>query len=318
MRLLTCGNDNRISLPEKFRTFHRFRFSSSAFIDGALPHADHVKAAHSSSLRNDPDRRHEVFNFYPFLLRSTYLRFVCRHIAALTSIADGDGFSSQPDSRPRRINGGIAATDDDYIAPNIQLATAVNFLQHLQSAIYTLRIFTGNIEGDIPVRPGAQKDSLKTLINQIPDGVDRRACAYLYAGICNSLYFAVQDGTGKSEGIDSHPQYSSRFAMGLKYGYAETLPVEEVGGRKTGGTAADYSHSFRPSRFLSTRQPGSSLRHFTIGKKTFDAADGHCLVQRTAATGILAGVVADAPAYPRQGIVLPDDIKGFVESGGGS
>jgi hypothetical protein len=27
-------------------------------------------------------------------------------------------------------------------------------------------------------------------------------------------------------------------------------------------------------------------------------------------------VVADAPAYARQGIVLPDDIKGLVESGG--
>jgi hypothetical protein len=243
---------------------------------------------------------------------------VCRHIAALTSIADGDGFSSQPDSGPRRINGGIAATDDDYVAPNIQLATAVNFLQHLQSAIYTLRIFTGNIEGEIPVRPGAQKDSLKTLINQIPDGLDRRACAYLYAGICDSLYFGVQDGTGKSEGIDSHPQYSSRFMMGLEYGDAETIPVEEVGGRKAGGTAADYGHFFRPPRLLGARQPWVSLRQLTVGKKTFDTADRHRLVQRTAPAGILAGMVTDAPAYAWQGIVLPYDIKGLVKPRGRS
>jgi hypothetical protein len=104
--------------------------------------------------------------------------------------------------------------------------------------------------------------------------------------------------------------------MGLKYGYAETLPVEEVSSRETGGTTADYGHSFRPFRLLNIRQPGSSLRHFAIGKKTFDTADGYRLVQRTAATGILAGVVADTPAYARQGIVLPDDIKGLIESGG--
>jgi hypothetical protein len=46
---------------------------------------------------------------------------------------------------------------------------------------------------------------METLINQISDGADRCACAYLYTGIFDGLYFGIQDGTGKSEGIDSHP-----------------------------------------------------------------------------------------------------------------
>ena len=129
------------------------------------------------------------------------------------------------------------------------------------------------------MRPCTQKDGLETLINQIPDGTDRCAYTYLYAGICDGLYLGVEDLAGKSEGIDSHPQYSPRFTVGLKNCYAETLPVEKVGGRKASGTAADYGHSFRPSRFLSARQPGSTLRHFTIGKKTFNTADGNRLVQ---------------------------------------
>jgi hypothetical protein len=130
---------------------------------------------------------------------------VCRHIAALTAVTDGDGFGSQPDSGPGRINGGVAATDDNYIAPDVRLAAGVEFLQHLQGSIYTFRIFTGNIEAEVPVGPGTQKDSMETLINQISDGTDRCACAYLYTGIFNGLYFGIQDGTGKSEGIDSHP-----------------------------------------------------------------------------------------------------------------
>jgi hypothetical protein len=243
---------------------------------------------------------------------------VRRHIAALTAVADGDGFSSQPDSGPGRINGGIAATDDDYIAPDVQLTTGVEFLQHLQGAIYTLRIFTGYIEAEIPVRPGTQKDSLETLINQIPDGADRCACTYLYAGICDGLYLGVEDLAGKSEGIDSHPQYSPRFTVGLKNCYAETLPVEKVGGRKASGTAADYGHSFRPSRLLSDRQSRPALRHFTVGEETFDATDRHCLVQRTAAAVFLAGMMADAPAYAGKRIVLPYDIKGLVKSRSGS
>jgi hypothetical protein len=145
--------------------------------------------------------------------------------------------------------------------------------------MYAPRIFTGDIEAEVPVGSCAQNDGMETLINQISDGEDRRARAYLHTGIFNGLYFGIQDGAGKSEGIDSHPQYSSRFAIGLKYGCAETLPVEEVSSRKTGGTAADYGHSFRPSRFLSARQPGPALRHFTVGKKTFDTADGNRLVQ---------------------------------------
>jgi hypothetical protein len=164
------------------------------------------------------------------------------------------------------------------------------------------------------VGPGAQENSLETLINQIPDGVDWRTRAYLYTGICDSLNFGIQDSTGKSEGIDSHPQYSSRFMMGLKYGDAKTLPVEEVGGRKTGGTATDYGHSFRPPRPLGARQPRLPLRQLAVGKKPFDIADRHGLIQRTAPAGVLAGMVTDAPAYARQGIVLPYYIKGLIKT----
>jgi hypothetical protein len=303
-----------ICRPEKLRTFNRFRSPSSAFIDGTLLHADHIKARHSSSPENDPDGRHEVFNLYTLLLRSPYLRSVCRHIAALTAVADSDGLGSQPDGGPGRIKGGIAAADDDYVTPKIQLTTGVKFLQHLQGAIYILRLFTGNIEAKIPVRPGTQKDSLETLIGQISDGADRCARTHLYAGICDGLYLGVQDGAGEPEGIDSYPQYPARFMMGLKYGDAETLPVEKIGGREAGGTAANYGHSLRSSRLLGARQPRLALRHFTVGKKTLDTADRHRLIHRTAATGFLAGMVAYAPAYPRQGIVLPYDIKGFVKS----
>jgi hypothetical protein len=233
----------------------------------------------------------------------------------LAAVADGDRFGSQPDSGPGHINGGVAATDDNYIAPDVWLAAGIEFLQHLECPIYTFSIFTGNIEAEIPVGPGAQENSMETLINEISDRADRCASAYLYTGIFNCLYFGIQHGTGKPKGIDSHPQYSPRFAMGLKYGHSETFPVEEVGSCKTGGTAADYCHLFRPSRFLSSQQPGPALHHFTVGKKTFDTTDGYRLVQRTAATYILTGVMADAPAYARQRIVLPDNIKRLVESG---
>ena len=88
-----------------------------------------------------------------------------------------------------------------------------------------------------------------------------------------------------------------------------------MGGGQPRRTGADDGDPFRSARGLSaagnTGTPSASL---PVGEKAFDGADGHGLVELAPAAGLFAGVMADAAADARQGVVLADDVQGFVEA----
>ena len=236
-----------------------------------------------------------------------------RHLLPRPPVQDRH-LCAQPERRARGVHRDVATAHHDGPPADGRGLAQVPRAQEAVARDHPLQLLAPDLQPLLGVGAGRQKEGPVPLLQE---AVERDVPAHgapraeLDAGAADVVDLRVQHVAGQPVRRDARAEHAAQLPPRLEDGRPVSPDGQVVGGRQAAGPGADHG-DLLPGVPLRLRGLEAHLR-LQVGQKPLDRLDGDRLVPFSAAALRLAGVVADAPADGRQGVVPLDQLERLLE-----
>jgi hypothetical protein len=218
-----------------------------------------------------------------------------------------------PDSRPGRVYGAIAITDDDDVLADKGVSHQVQGQEQRNAVHNPLDFLAWYVQTVILVSAYGQEEGPIATLFQIGKGYiapDRYSGSYVDPHRLNGLNFSLAHLFGQSKTGNAGGQHSADNAVSLEHHRRVPSARQFPGGRKSGWASTDYSYLFR-IRVRTFTLVGNSTGRI-IGRVAVERPYEHRAVEFTSAALELTGMSADPSQCRGKGRHFIDQRQRFV------
>ena len=176
-----------------------------------------------------------------------------------------------------------------------------------------LHLLSGDVQLAGEHGPAADEDGIIVLPEFFKGDIlaDAGVEVNLHAQVLDHLDLRLQDVLGEAVFGDPHRHPAARHGQGFKDIHAISVRGQIVGGRQAGRTGADNGNLFI-FFLLDFRDVAGLGVQVQIGHEALEVHDVDGLFDLAPHAGLLAGMVADPAADGREGVLLFDELEGFL------
>ena len=298
------------------------RNAAALIVSSAQQHLFQTKTLHPA-LTADFHRGNQISEFDPFGFRLRDLVLVGRHLFLAAAVIDRH-LRAETDSGTRHIQRHIAAADDCDLITDLRALALVDMAQKVHAGIDAVKL----LPGDIQLRAlGGTDSQIEGLIAFLPQRVERHVPADLHAGLkfyaqlTQHIDFGVEDALFQPEGGNAQREHTAQHLLFFKNGDRVALDRQIVSAAQARRACADHGDLLRVglADLIEELWNITGIRvQLPLGDVFLDLVDGHRRVHIAAGAGLLALLVADAPADRRERDLLLDELQrlGIAPLGG--
>src|SRR4030042_6565434 len=252
--------------------------------------------------------------------RFLYILLKGGHLVARLKADDMDlpfpfALPGHPQRGSRNVKSHITAADDRNLFPDVYPPLKLYVPQERKAVVKAVKAFI--LAGDanaLALPPScADENRLVTHFLDVINGkihVHRRAVPYFNAALLDIFNLLLYHRLGQAEFRHAHHQHAAADRKRLEYRSRVSPPGEIEGAGQAGGAGPDDRH-------LPGLCPGKGGRRRIHGLEVFvrceslQRPDRHGFIEDAPAAPYLAGMVAYAAADGREGVPLPDNLRGL-------
>ena len=167
----TAGNDG-LGGDLELGALDRHRRAATGRVGLAQPVADEADGADLPVNPNDLDRAGQEFQAHAFTLGLAQFLFIDHELGAGPSIHDRDPIGAVAKARPRAVHGGISATDDDDVRPDLERLAEVRLLHEVDAIVDAFEVRARNVQGDCIHGARGDGDPVEVMLELFEGDVD--------------------------------------------------------------------------------------------------------------------------------------------------
>ncbi len=243
---------------------------------------------------------------HPLRLGVLYLPRMGRHLLAAFQAGQVHLRHPQPHGGARHVKGHVAAAQHHHLVAQFGRLAQPHLPQEDGVEQHPLQVRAGDGQSLAHVRSHGDKHGVETLLEQSVQILRAVVQPQLHALVQDILNLSLDDPRRKAVLGHADAQHAASHGQRLEHRHAVASAHQVTGRAESARAGADNGHVLRPRALRSRHQLPRRLVHH-VRDKTLKRSDCQRLVHQVAVAGVLAAVVADAPADAGEGIVFLDD-----------
>ena len=170
VRRLRDRGDHRVGRDDELGALDRHRRPAAGRVGLAELVADELDAGEVPVLADQLDRADEELHPDALALGLAQLLLVHDQLRPRAAVGDRDVLGAIPEAGPRAVHRGVAAADDDDVAPDGQLLAEVRALHVVDAVLDPVEVGARDVEVDRVHRAGGDRDRVEVALQVVERG----------------------------------------------------------------------------------------------------------------------------------------------------
>ena len=300
VRRLGDRRDHRVRRDDELRALDRHRRPATGGVGLAELVADELDAREVAVLAGQLDRADEELHPDALALGLAQLLLVHDELGPRSTVGDGHVLGAVPEARARAVHRGVAAADDDDVAPDRHLLAQVRLLHVVDAVLDAVEVRAGDVEVDRVHGAGRDRDPVIVPLELVEGDVDADGGVEheLDAQPLDQADVHLDRLARQPEGGDADEHRAATEGQAVEHRELVALDRELARDREAGRAGADDGDPLGAGRD-GRHDVGDPRRLVPLHEEPLHGADGQRPVDVAAAAGPLAGRRAHVRAHRR-------------------